>query len=314
METMSGKLKPSHRRRSTFILHFRSPRLGCAAGSISFGFASTRMFIRLAVFLCAVSPKLRRLLWRWWYGRLARKFRTSNWTFMNYGLVPPEGVRLQLESQDEPDRLCIQLYARVVSPVPLRGAQVLEVGSGRGGGASYVARYHAPARITGVDFSVPAVAWCRQQHAAVPNLAFRQGDAEALPFGDGSFDAVLNVESSHCYGQIGKFFREAARMLRPGGHFLYADFRSAKDMPALEAQLAAETAWRQVAREDITAAVFAALAADDARKRRLIEEGIPPRMRATFGEFAGLAGSEMFEAFRQREVLYYRFVYRKGSV
>ncbi len=270
------------------------------------------MLIRLAVFLTGISPTLRRLLWRWWYGRLARRFQTSVWTFMNYGFVTPDGVAPKLEAKDEPDRLCIQLYDRVVSEVDLRGAQVLEVGSGRGGGASYIARYHGAAQVTGVDFSAPAVAWCRRQHRAVPNLAFVVGDAEKLPFADASFDAVVNVESSHCYGNIETFFREAARVLRPGGHFIYTDFRPQAEMPALEAKLTAMGLWRQIAREDITEGVLAALAADDVRKRRLIEESMPARARETFGEFAGLAGSEMFEGFRKRALLYYRFVYRRG--
>lgn len=269
------------------------------------------MLIRLAVFLCSVSPALRRMLWRWWYGRLAKKFQTGSWTFMNYGLVPPDAEVPKLEPRDEPDRLCIQLYERVVSPIGVQGARVLEVGSGRGGGASYLARYRGPAEVIGVDFSAPAVAWCRRQHRAVPNLTFVTGDAEKLPFPDASFDAVVNVESSHCYGRVEFFFSEAARVLRPGGHFFYTDFRPQAEMPALESRLVAAGAWEQVTREDLTAGVLAALEADDARKRRLIAESIPPRMRETFGEFAGLAGSEMFEGFRKRELLYYRFAYRK---
>lgn len=271
------------------------------------------MLIRIAVFICGVSPALRRLLWRWWYGRLARRFQTSAWTFMNYGLVTPDGIAPKLEAHDEPDRLCVQLYDRVLSDVDLRGAQVLEVGSGRGGGASYIARCRGAAQVTGADFSAPAVAWCRRQHRAVGNLAFVVGDAEKLPFADASFDAIVNVESSHCYGNVETFFREAARVLRPGGHFLFADFRPRAEMPALEASLSAVEIWRQVAREDITAGVLAALAADDARKRRLIVESMPARMRETFGEFAGLAGSEMFEGFRKRELLYHRFAYQRIS-
>lgn len=65
------------------------------------------------------------------------------------------------------------------------------------------------------------------------------GDAEKLPLADASFDAVLNVESSHCYGNVETFFREAARVLRPDGRFLFADFRLQKEMPALEAKLSA---------------------------------------------------------------------------
>ena len=51
------------------------------------------------------------------------------------------------------------------------------------------------------------------------------GNAESLPFADESFDAVINVEASHGYPDFPRFLAEVARVLRPGGHFLYADFR-----------------------------------------------------------------------------------------
>ncbi len=270
------------------------------------------MLIRCLVFLLEHFPWLRRQLWRWWYNRLAQRHQAGDWTFMNYGFVPPAGApALVLEPKDEPDRLCIQLYHRVASAAELRGRDVLEVGSGRGGGASFVARYHQPARMTGVDFSPQAVALCEKRHAAIANLSFRTGDAEALPFADASFDVVLNVESSHCYGHIDQFFAEAARVLRPGGWFLYTDFRAAADVPGWHAALAAQPAWTQAGFEDITAAVADAMQADDERKRALIREFISPRFQPLFGEFAGLVGGQMYNGFRAREILYHRFAFRR---
>lgn len=269
------------------------------------------MFIRCAVFLLEHSPLLRRLLWRWWYGRLAKRHTGVDWTFMNYGFAPGDGSQLALDAADEPDRLCIQLYHRVASAVDLEGKTVLEVGSGRGGGASFIARYHQPASMTGIDFSPQAVALCKRRHASVEGLRFSIGDAEALTFSSGTFDAVINVESSHCYGDIRNFFAEVARVLRPGGWFLYTDFRAAPEMKKLHATLAAQHGFERIEREDITADVAAALEADDARKRRLIEENIPPRLRHLFGEFAGLAGGKMHEGFRSREILYHRFAFRR---
>jgi ubiquinone/menaquinone biosynthesis C-methylase UbiE len=269
------------------------------------------MLLRVAVFILEHSPLLRRLLWRWWYGRLAKRYTGADWTFMNYGHVPPDGAVLALAPEDEPDRLCIQLYHRVASATDLAGRVVLEVGSGRGGGASFLARYHRPAKITGADFSPQAVALCQRRHAAVANLTFAVGDAEHLPFPDASFDAVVNVESSHCYGHVEKFFAEAHRVLRPGGWFLYTDFRPAAEVPAWHAALAAP-GWERLAHEDITAAVADAMQADDARKRKLIAEFIPPAFQHLFGEFAGLVGGQMYEGFRARQMLYQRFAFRKN--
>ena len=88
---------------------------------------------------------VRMLAWRGLYELLAARVRRPEWAFMNYGYVPRPGTPpLTLEPADEPDRLCIQLYDHVLGDTPLRGAAVLEVGCGRGGGASFLARYLGP--------------------------------------------------------------------------------------------------------------------------------------------------------------------------
>src|SRR6185312_6200263 len=69
-------------------------------------------------------------------------------------------------------------------------------------------------------------------------LTFQQGDAEHLPFEGGTLDAVINVEASHCYPDFPRFLAEVARALKPGGHFLYADFRFADSFSKWEQALA----------------------------------------------------------------------------
>lgn len=272
------------------------------------------MLTRLLIFLCAISPFLRKKLWRWWYGKLAREIGARIWTFMNYGYLPPESApakNLLLKPEDEPDRLCIQLYEHVASPAPLVGAHVLEVGSGRGGGSSYIARYHQPAKVTGMDYSSEAVAFCQERHRAVSNLKFVVGDAEHLPFPAASFDVVVNVESSHCYGNVGKFLSEVARVLRPGCHFVFADLRGETEMDQLKEMLAKQSKWEQIEVEDITARVAAALEADDARKRAMINEMISPRLRPMFEQFAGVEGGKVSQGFQKRDLLYFRFAFRR---
>jgi SAM-dependent methyltransferase len=111
---------------------------------------------------------------------------------MNYGYSPATvgASTPTLRSSDERDRLCIQLYLHAIDNFDLRDKDVLEVGSGRGGGASYISRYLEPRSMTGMDFSQEAVALCNR-HRHAPGLTFVCGDAQSMPFPASTFDAVV---------------------------------------------------------------------------------------------------------------------------
>jgi len=280
-------------------------------GSAKFDIVPTMLVARIVSIAYRI-PSVKRLLWRSWYEFLAHRYRDRQWTFMNYGHRPPHGTApLALAPEDEPDRSCIQLYHLVASAVDLTGREVLEVGSGRGGGASFVARYLRPRRVVGVDVSPRAVAFCRARHA-VPGLSFEVGNAEHLGFAAASFDAILNVESSHCYGDLGAFVREVRRVLRPDGHFLYADFRSRDELDAWRAGLLA-AGLRLVVERDITLGVVAALDADDERKRGLIEAQVERPLVRAFCQFAALRGTVLYDKLRGGTVVYRAFVFQNGA-
>ena len=222
---------------------------------------------------------------------------------MNYGYAPLEPApALQLEVADEPDRLCIQLYQHAVGAVVLRGKDVLEVGSGRGGGASYLSRYLQPLSVTGLDFSQEAVDLC-SRHRKAPGLAFIRGDAQSMPFPDSSFDSVINIESSHCYPSMGKFLSEVHRVLRPGGSFLFADLRSSDGLDALHGQFGA-SALNLEREDDITANVLTALRVDNDRKLQLIQDLIPWPFRRPFRAFAGIEGTTNYVQFENGKLRY----------
>jgi SAM-dependent methyltransferase len=266
------------------------------------------MLGRIFIALCAL-PGFRKNLWRALYNYLARSRRSDEWTFMNYGFAAADGKTLDLDLADEPDRNFIQLYHHVASAVNLEGRTIVEVGSGRGGGASFITRYLRPHHMVGVDLSRDAVALCTKRHS-VGGLEFRVGDAENLPLEDSSVDAVINVESSHCYPSFEKFVGEVHRILRPGGHFLYADLR----------ERAGEDSWRRslqssglsLLREtEITGNVLIALDRDNERKLALIERIVPKFLRPAFLDFAGIRGTTVYEGFRTRRLVYRSFVLQK---
>jgi SAM-dependent methyltransferase len=252
-------------------------------------------------------PRLRRWLWFAVYEGLARFWRDPGQRFMNYGYLPPDtpasgGAALA------PDQSAIALYRAVIADLPLAGARVLEVGCGRGGGAAHLAEGGAPAEIVGVDLSPATVARARMLNVGIPRLAFRVGDAESLPFPDGSFDIVVNVESSHCYARMDRFVAEAARVLRPGGWLAWADMRSPAMLAALDQDFA-HPALALRAETDLTAGVVAALDATDGAKRGAIARLAV--LRPLLREFAGLRGSLLHAALRKRAVLYLARRYRR---
>ncbi len=264
-------------------------------------------------FAIGLSPALKRALINRLYSLMTGLDRDADMIFMNYGyVVPPgDGGPPALRPEDEPNRHSIQLYHHLAGSVELAGKDVLEVGSGRGGGASYVARYLGPRSYVGMDRNAKAVAFCRR-HYQVPGLTFQQGDAEALPFGDGSFDVVLNVESSHGYGSVPRFLAEVRRVLRPCGFVLYTDHRGPHQVDA----------WRQEVRgsgltllseTDITERVVQALDETDERKQELIERKVPRFLRPAIGEFASVKGSKAYERFRNGQTIYLSFRLQKDG-
>lgn len=237
---------------------------------------------------------VRRFVWQACYETLAKRVPTPDWAFMNYGYAPaPVDMEpLPLRPSDEPDRLCIQLYLHAIDHFDVRDKDVLEVGSGRGGGASYICRYLRPRSITGMDFSQEAVDLCNR-HRRAPGLAFVCGDAQSMPFPDSSFDAVVNIESSHCYESMDTFLAEVCRVLRPGGRFFFADLRSMDGVNTLWEQFNASglTVEKQT---DITTNVLTALRLDNDRKQELIDAWIPRVFHRPFRAFAGIAGTRNY--------------------
>lgn len=254
-------------------------------------------------------PRVRRFIWQMWYPFLTRRLREEDVLFLNYAYETDPPVGLALSAGDEPNRACIQLYHHVASQVDLRGKAVLEVSCGHGGGASWITRNLGPARYTGLDLNPTGIAFCQQRHP-VPGLEFVQGDAQKLPFADGSLDAVINVEASHCYPDFPGFLAEVARVLKPGGHFLYADFRFSDQMAEWEAATAGAPL-EVVQTRDISAEVLRGMNCNAQRSVELIVNRLPGFLHPLGRDFAGIPGSRVYEALRRGDLSYRSWCFRK---
>ena len=254
-----------------------------------------------------IPPSVRRIVVQRWYQYGAGNYRDKDWTFMNWGFVDPDpqASRLELNPALEVERNGVQLYHHVASAVDLKGKDVLEVGSGRGGGTAYIKRYLQPRSVTGIDFSANAVDFCQATHA-VEGLTFMAGDAESLSFDDHSFDVVINVESSHTYGSMETFLREVTRVLRPKGYFLFADARPKESIHTLRCQLQ-DSGLHILDEKDISQNVLKALKTDSFRKYNFIKSKVRQVIAKSITNFAGIRGLS------SGEIQYLSVVMQKGA-
>nr|WP_244646112.1 class I SAM-dependent methyltransferase [Bradyrhizobium campsiandrae] len=273
-------------------------------------YPTTASPVHQAVVKLFYSRAARQLFTNAWYSLLSNLDRDAAIRFLNYGYASLDGAQIALQAVDEPDRYAIQLYHHVVSGTAIEGKDVLEVGCGRGGGASYIARYLGPKSYTGLDICKPAIRFNKARYADQGNLAFRLGNALSLPFADESFDVVVNVESAQHYGDMGRFLDEVHRVLRPGGAFLMACFEDpSKDV--YPRQSLARSRLHLVSEDDITANVARALEFDGARRTALAAEIVPRLLRGVSHEFAGIPGTQLHASFADGSCPYYCFTCRK---
>ena len=109
--------------------------------------------------------------------------------------------------------------AELLKPQP--GEQLLDIGSGIGGPARWLAFTFA-CHVTGVDLTPEFCEAARSLNAAAGvsrQVTIIEGSALALPVPDGGFDAAYSQNVIMNIAKKRQFYREARRALRPGGRF-----------------------------------------------------------------------------------------------
>lgn len=105
------------------------------------------------------------------------------------------------------------------------GMSVLDVGSGIGGPARFLAATYG-CRVTGVDLSEPfvdAARYLTERTGQSERLSFQTANALELPFDDGHFDIVLLQHVAMNISDRGRLYREIRRVLKSGGRFATFD-------------------------------------------------------------------------------------------
>jgi ubiquinone/menaquinone biosynthesis C-methylase UbiE len=221
--------------------------------------------------------------------------------------------------------------AAMVQPAP--DDHLLDVGSGIGGPARYLARRFG-CRVTGIDLTPEFCAVAThltELQGLQPQVDFRVGDATALPFGDAAFDGAYSMNVSMNIADKAGLYRELWRVLKPGGWLVLSEIARGSgpeiDYPTPWAATAASSflSTPEQTRQGLLDAGFELLRLDDtldkareygARSRARVAQGGKPPHRAVMlihGDVATQAMANSARATAEGRVLPIEVLARKPA-
>lgn len=102
------------------------------------------------------------------------------------------------------------------------GQTYLDFGCGNGAAAIHLATQY-PLEFMGIDVDLDQIRLAQQAGCRLPNIHFIPVDGTHLPFDDGEFDIVYTNKVTHHIANWCEAVAEMGRVIKPGGHLIYAD-------------------------------------------------------------------------------------------
>ena len=226
--------------------------------------------------------------------------------FLNFGYVAddtPQSAVIEIPEHSL-NKHAIKLVLELIGDCELTARKILDTGCGRGGTVSVIAKYFHAKEITGLDISPSAIAFCKSNYND-KHVRFFEGDSENMPFDDGTFDIVTNVESASSYPNPYAFYAEVYRVLKTGGYFLYTDLLPTARIPDYLSALQ-EMGFILEIERNITHNVL--LSCDETAKRHAAAYGDDNKM---MGSFLSLPGSEVYTYMENGTMIYNIFRFKK---
>jgi ubiquinone/menaquinone biosynthesis C-methylase UbiE len=222
---------------------------------------------------------------------------------MNFGY---KGASLQLKPEDVSEQLHFQLYNVISGGLDVKGKSVLEIGCGRGGGCYFFSEYKQAGFIIGIDQSESNIKIAKKL-VGDEKINFWVQSAEDMHLFPESFKVIVNLESSHCYSDKGKFFKNVFDLLKPGGVFMYADIFFSANLPKVKAYIIS-LGFTIEQEQDITKGVLASLKERPIKHISAFKKYIVPLF---LDSFYGYEQSTIYKELSSGEKKYYSFICRK---